>query len=110
MGSGDRQGVWVRGAVRVYGFGGPAGCMGSGGRQGVWVREAGRVYGFGEPAGCMGSGGSQGVWVREAGRMYGFGGRQDVLVRGVGIQVGMGHSILMTGVLLRTSQSMRDCR
>ena len=71
---------------------------------------AGRVYGFGEPAGRMGSGGSQGVWVREAGRMYGFGGRQDVLVRGVGIQVGMGHSILMTGVLLRTSQSMRDCR
>ena len=88
-------------AGRVYG------CWG---RQDVWVRGAGRVYGFGEPAGCMGSGGSQGVWVREAGRMYGFGGRQDVLVRGVGIQVGMGHSILMTGVLLRTSQSMRDCR
>ncbi len=76
-------------------------CMGSG---------AGRVYGFGEPAGCMGSGGSQGVWVREVGRVYGFGSRQGVLVRGVGIQVGMGHSILMTGVLLRTSQSMRDCR
>ena len=101
MGSGSRQGVWVRGAGRVYGFGGPAGCMGSGGRQGVWVREptgcmgsgAGRVYGFGRPAGCMGSGG-----------------RQGVLVRGVGIQVGTGHSILMTGVLLRTSQSMRDCR
>ncbi len=92
--------------------------MGSGGRQGVWVREAGRVYGFGRPAGCMGAGADrvygfgsrQGVWVREAGRMYGFGGRQGVLVRGVGIQVGTGHSILMTGVLLRTSQSMRDCR
>ena len=67
--------------------------MGSGGLQGVWVRGAGRVYGFGRPAGCMGAGS-----------------RQDVLVRGVGIQVGMGHSILMTGVLLRTSQSMRDCR
>ena len=101
MGSGGRQGVWVREAGRVYGFGGTAGCMGS---------EAGRVYGCGGPAGCMGSG---------AGRVYGFwetagcmgsGSRQGVWVRGVGIQVGMGHSILMTGVLLRTSQSMRDCR
>ena len=44
------------GAGRVYGCGRPAGCMGSGGRQGVWVREAGRVYGFGRPAGCVGAG------------------------------------------------------
>ena len=50
----------------------PPNCMGSGGRQGVWVREptgcmgsgAGRVYGFGRPAGCMGSGGRLDVWVR----------------------------------------------
>ena len=43
-------------AGRVYGFGEPSGCMGSGGRQGVWVRGTGRVYGFGRPAGCMGAG------------------------------------------------------
>lgn len=38
MGAGGRQGVWVRGAGRVYGCGG---------RQGVWVLE---------PAGCVGAG------------------------------------------------------
>ena len=47
MGSGSRQGVWVREQ---------AGCMGAGGRQDVWVRGSGRVYGFGEPAGCVGAG------------------------------------------------------
>ena len=41
------------GAGRMYGCGGPAGCMGSGGRQDVWVRGTAGCVG----AGCGDSGG-----------------------------------------------------